>query len=161
METKEKLTIQEIEQLCLAYIDCHLSRFQEKELELVLLCSDLTSPIIDEVRDLMGLSTLMAIPTSKVNNINKSKLIFFKYSGIAACIAVIVLFSSYFFIKSTHREMTPEIYVYADGKVLTGYAAQAVVRETENETMNMFRSILEDVEDQQRLNNQYINDLIN
>ncbi len=57
--------------------------------------------------------------------------------------------------------MTPEIYVYADGKVLTGYAAQAVVMETENETMNMFRSILEDVEDQQRLNNQYINDLIN
>ncbi len=161
METiKEHLTLQEIEQLCQAYIDCHLSRLQEKELELVLLCSELTSPIITEVRTLMGLTTLMPITQLKNNNIKKAKLRLFKYTSIAACVAIIALCSGYFFRVRQPIEETRDVYACVDGKLLTGYAAQAVVNKTEEETMNMFRSIIEDAECEQRLSEQYMNSII-
>lgn len=160
METTENLTFQEIEQLCYAYMDCQLSKQQEKELELVLLCSDLTSPIIAEVRALMGVSTLMAITNTQTKVIKKAKPQIFKYSGIAACIATLVLCSVYFFRSTNSTEITGDVYVCVDGKVLTGHTAQIVVDATEQQTMNMFQSIIEDVEYEKRLSEQYINSII-
>lgn len=160
MEIKENLTYHEIEQLCQAYMDCQLSKRQEKELELVLLCSDFTSPIIAEVRALMGLSTLMAITNPKAKVVKKAKPQIFKYSGIAACIATIALCTGYFFRSTSSTEITGDVYVCVDGKVLTGHTAQIVVDNTEQETMNMYRSIIEDVENEQRLSEQYMNSII-
>lgn len=157
MEINENLTYHEIEQLCQAYMDCQLSKRQEKELELVLLSSDLTSPIIAEVRALMGLSTLMAITNPKAKVVKPQ---IFKYSGIAACIATIALCAGYFFRSTSSTEITGDVYVCVDGKVLTGHTAQIVVDDTEQETMNMFRSIIEDVENEQRLSEQYMNSII-
>lgn len=161
MEPKEKLTIQEIEQLCQAYIDCQLSRLQEKELELVLLCSDLTSPIIAEIRTLMGLSTLMSTANSNAKAIKKVKPPVFRYIGIAVSIVIIAVCTGYFFRISRPTEITPDVYACVDGKVMTGYAAQIVVNATEQETMNMFRSIIEDVEYEQCLSEQYMNSIMN
>lgn len=158
METKEMLTLQEIEQLCQAYLDCHLSRLQEKELELVLLCTDHTAPIISETRSIMGLSALMSHP--KANAITKTKWRLFKYAGIAACVAMIVISSRYYFMDSKSSAYGRDVYVSVDGKELTGYVAQTVIKDTEEETMNMFRSIIKDAEDEQRLSEQYMNDII-
>lgn len=158
METKEILTIQEIEQLCQAYLDCCLSRQQEKELELVLLCTDYTTPIISETRSIMGLSTL--ISHYKTNVIKKTKPRIFKYAGIAACVATIALSLLYILLDSQPIEDVNEVYVFVDGKELTGYVAQTVSNETEEETMNMYRSIIKEVEDEQRLSEQYMNDII-
>lgn len=160
MEISENLTYHEIEQLCQAYMDCQLSKRQEKELELVLLCSDLTSPIIAEVRALMGVSTLIAITNPKAKVVKKAKPQIFKYSGIAACIATITLCVGYFFRSTSFTEITGDVYVCVDGKVLTGHTAQIVVDNTEQETMNMYRSIIEDVENEQRLSEQYMNSII-
>lgn len=160
MEINENLTYHEIEQLCHAYLDCQLSKRQEKELELVLLCSDFTSPIIAEVRALMGLSTLMAMTNPKAKVVKKAKPQIFKYSGIAACIATIALCAGYYFSSTSSTEINGDVYVCVDGKVLTGHTAQIVVNNTEHETMNMFRSIIEDVENEQRLSEQYMNSII-
>ena len=157
METNEKLTYQEIEQLCQAYMDCQLSRLQEKELELVLLCSDLNSPIIAEVRALMGLSTLMAITNPETKVIKKAKPRVLKYSGIAACIAIILLCTGYLFRVTRSTEINGDVYVCVDGKVLTGQTAQIVARDTELETMNIYRSIIESTEHEQRVSEQYMN----
>ena len=55
-----KLTFQEIEQLCVLYMDCRLSVLEETELQYVLGKLPYSSPCIDEVRMLMG----MEVPKS-------------------------------------------------------------------------------------------------
>lgn len=158
METKEMLTLQEIEQLCRAYLDCSLSRLQEKELEFVLLCSDLTTPIITETRSVMGLSALMA--HTKTNVIKKTKRRILKYTGIAACIAMIAISAGYYFKRPQPAAHGHDVYVCIDGKELTGRVAQTIVDDTEEETMNMFRSIIDDAENERRLSEQCINAII-
>lgn len=158
METKEMLTLQEIEQLCQAYLDCRLSRLQEKELELVLLCSNYTTAIISETRSLMGLTALLTHP--KANSIKKTKHHVFKYAGIAACFATITIGITYYFHSSQRYVQGQDVYVCVDGKELTGYVAQTIINDTEEETMNMFRDIIKDAENEQRLSEQYINSII-
>ncbi len=158
MERKEKLTIQEVELLCQAYIDCHLSLKQEKELELILLASDLSSPLITEARALMGMSTLMSLRAHKDDNIKKNKLPLFKYSAIAACFAIIMVCAGYFYFVSLPNKEDYDVYACVDGKILTGHEAQTIVNETEKETMRMYRSIIEEAEAEQRITEQYINE---
>lgn len=158
MDTKERFTLQEIEQLCRAYMDCRLTRLQEKELELILLYCDLTSPIIAEVRVLMGLSTLMAVVKPKA--IKSAKLRVLKYISFAACIASVIVCVWIFFNNTDTIDETHGIYACVDGEILSGCVAQTIVNEVEKESMNMFRSIVEDVEEEQRFSEQYMNDII-
>lgn len=160
MKANEELTLQEIELLCQAYIDCHLTRLQEKELELVLLCSDLTSPVIAEVRSLMGLTTLMSMAHTDAIDTKRVKPRVFRYAGIAASVAIIAMCAVSFMISRFAAGPVGDVYACVDGKVLTGNEAQSVVNDTEEETMNMFRSIIEETEDEQSLSEQYMNSLI-
>lgn len=160
METKETLTPQEIEQLCRAYLSCRLSLLQEKELELVLLCSDLDSPIVREVRRQMSLTTLMADTHPAVKHMKKTKPRLFRYTGTAASIGVAAVCSMCLFLTFHTTDMVSDVYVCSDGKVLTGHLAQTVAMNTEEETMNMFKAILEDVQHEQRLTEQYMNSVI-
>lgn len=57
-----KLTLQETEQLCRLYMDCNLSVLEETELQYVLGKVPYSSPCIDEVRMLMGITI---VPESK------------------------------------------------------------------------------------------------
>ena len=62
MNDKDNLTLAELEMLAQAYLDCKLSRLQEKELEYVLMSCGLSSPLIDEVRECMALSPQESLP---------------------------------------------------------------------------------------------------
>lgn len=55
-EQDVKLTLQETEQLCRLYMDCGLTVLEETELQYVLGKLPYSSPCIDEVRMLMGLT---------------------------------------------------------------------------------------------------------
>ncbi len=55
-EQDVKLTLQETEQLCRLYMDCRLTVLEETELQYVLGKLPYSSPCIDEVRILMGLT---------------------------------------------------------------------------------------------------------
>lgn len=161
MSTKEKLTIQELEQLSQAYMDCRLSILQERDLELVLLSSDVSSPLIDEARGLMGLENSMAILS--VNGIKHKKCVrmrFFKYVGIAAAIAIATIFSLVYLRPTTTTKNSPEIYVYVDGEVLSGEMAQTIVRETEDLSMEMFNSAIDEAESEQLYSTEYMNSII-
>lgn len=63
-----KLTLQETEQLCRLYMDCRLTVLEETELQYVLGKMPYSSPCIDEVRMLMGVS----IPQKDINTSKKS-----------------------------------------------------------------------------------------
>lgn len=161
MDNNEKLTLQELEQLSQAYMDCRLSRLQEKELELVLLCSEFSSPIIDAVRDIMGVTAQMtSCPSAEITHEEKRKTRFFKYAGIAATIAVIVVCGVAFFRSIQYSAQSSDTYVCVDGKVMNQYAAQSIAAETEEESMEMLRSVVEEAENEQRLAAQYMNSLI-
>lgn len=160
MNIKETLTLQELEELSQAYMDCRLSRLEEEELELVLLCSDLTSPILDEVRGVMGLTArLTACKASESIRKKSGGLRVFRYAGIAAAIAVVSVCAIGYLRGSDQSKDAPEVYVCVDGEVLSGYVAQTIVSETEEESMNMLRSVIEDAENEQRLTTQYMNSL--
>ena len=58
--TNERLSVTELEELCQLYLDCRLTRLQEQELHLVLLDQDVHSPLIDEVRGMMGFELRMS-----------------------------------------------------------------------------------------------------
>lgn len=87
MNDKDNLTLAELEMLAQAYLDCKLSRLQEKELEYVLMSCGLSSPLIDEVRECMALSTLIASgkPAKKKRNIIRWVA--------AACVGAIAIFA--------------------------------------------------------------------
>lgn len=55
-EHDAKLTLQETEQLCRLYMDCRLTVLEETELQYVLGKLPYSSPCIDEVRMLMGIT---------------------------------------------------------------------------------------------------------
>lgn len=59
-----KLTLQETEQLCRLYMDCRLTVLEETELQYVLGKVPYSSPRIDEVRMLMGISLPMNVKES-------------------------------------------------------------------------------------------------
>lgn len=84
-QVDDKLTLQEIEQLCSMYIDCDLSVFEETELKYLLTQVDYHSPLIDEVRQIMAIDSYIS-DKSYVKANKKKKHIFSlwpKYISIA------------------------------------------------------------------------------
>ncbi len=156
MEYIDNLSLQETEQLCKAYMDCRLTQLQEKELELVLLCSEWTSPIIEEVRDVMGMTAHIVASTSGSEQERRGVHRFLRYATIAASIAVIVTCSVYFFHFAESASTDNEVYACIDGKVLTGVTAQAIVEDIETETMNTFKDIIEQADAEQRTSQQFL-----
>ena len=47
------LSVKELEELCRLYLDCRLTRLQERELHYVLLHTEASTELIDEVRGMM------------------------------------------------------------------------------------------------------------
>lgn len=96
MNTDEiKITVQELEVLCRLYMDCKLSVLEEKELEYILSRTDLTSPLIEEVRAVMSVNLTSAVSAIK----NKKQIFNWRMiTRVAASVAVGVcllnLFSS-------------------------------------------------------------------
>lgn len=161
MSTKEKLTIQELELLSQAYIDSSLSIIQERDLEIVLLFSDISSPIIDEARELMGLTTRMAVLSANESKRKKRvRLCFLKYTAIAAAIGIVAIISIGHFSRTTTAKDYPEIYVCVDGEVMSGEKAQTIVSETEDLSMAMLKSVIEEAENDQRFCTEYMNSII-
>lgn len=119
-----KLTLQETEQLCRLYMDCKLSVLEETELQYVLGKLPYSSPCIDEVRMLMGLS----LKRSKIRKSVSSpylRRIMALTIGIAASIALLIGFFGY----DPESHNTPDNYIiaYENGHRLSRHQAEAAV----------------------------------
>lgn len=109
------LTLHETEQLCRLYMDCRLTVVEETELQYVLGKLPYSSPCIDEVRTLMGLSIR---PVSGKSAKRKFRLTTARrVLGIAASITVLIAVAVSLYNNRTATE--PEeagVYVaYANG----------------------------------------------
>lgn len=128
-EQDNRLTLQETEQLCEFFMDCKLSVLQENELRYVLSQIDYHSPLIDDVRKLMGIELSAfdkSVPGSqRINKRWRTKKI--AYFSIAASIAIIVCLGVGFLHHTTpdftstpgHTSPTPEYIAYVDGQQLS------------------------------------------
>jgi len=110
-----KLTLQETEQLCRLYMDCRLTVLEETELQYVLGKMPYSSPCIDEVRMLMGVSIPMKAKVSskkRSGRFNRKMVI-----GIAA--SVTILFTAglaLFSIWTVNDNDSQNVYIaYANG----------------------------------------------
>ena len=81
------LTLQETEQLCRLYMDCKLTVLEETELQYVLVKLPYSSPCIDEVRVMMGVS----IPDYAEKSVKKRSGRFRRRAAVAIAASVAVL----------------------------------------------------------------------
>ena len=125
MKTIESLTLNELEQLAQAYLDCRLTRLEEKELELVLVSSLLSSPTINEAREQMALTSLMAESHSRRRVAKRSVI---RFGSIAACLAALIIGGT-MLIAPTEPQVS--YYVCINGQELHGEAAKRYALETE------------------------------
>lgn len=127
-EQDAKLTLTEIEQLCHLYMECRLNVLEETELQYVLTQVVFHSPLIDDVRGIMGITQTVAAG----KKVTRRKLSFRKrmvYTGIAASIALLLGIGLTFFHTSSSRQDVSESYyiAYADGQRLDDEAAKAKI----------------------------------
>ena len=125
MKTIESLTLNDLEQLAQACLDCQLTRLEEKELELVLASSPLSSPSIDEAREQMALTSLMAASHSRRR---MAKRRFLRFGSIAACLAALIIGGT---LMTAPTEPQVSYYVCINGQELHGEAAKRYALETE------------------------------
>lgn len=119
-----KLTLQETEQLCRLYMDCKLSVLEETELQYVLGKLPYSSPCIDEVRMLMGLS-LKRSKIRKTVSPPYLRRILTLTIGMAASIALLIGF----FGSGSKSHNAPDNYIvaYENGHRLSRHQAEAAV----------------------------------
>lgn len=117
-ESELNLTIEELETLCNLYMECKLTPLEEVELEFVLQNTNLQSPLITDVKKIMGLEEFKFIKSISQTRRNFRKNKWIKLiPGIAASILIMALVSSYI-ISSYQISSSPEtIYcrVYSNG----------------------------------------------
>ncbi len=119
-ERDNRLTLQEAEQLCRLYMDCRLSVFEEAELQYVLGKLPFSTPCIDEVRTIMGISGAVR-PVGSLRKKRRSPFIrspFFR--AVAASLAIglgigLPLLSHHYEKEDEHID----VYIaYAGGEIL-------------------------------------------
>lgn len=130
------LTLEELEALAQAYLDCRLTRLEEKELELVLMSGGFSTPLIDEARETMGLTTAVAqVPQPKEVKA-RPRLLWLRISVAAACLALAVV-TGYRLGRSGVGEETAEVIVYVDGQRLSPDLAEVEAMKTQVMCMAM------------------------
>ncbi len=156
-EQDVKLTLQETEQLCRLYMDCKLSVLEETELQYVLGKLAYTSPCIDEVRMLMGL-TISKEP-NKSSKINPG--FWRRRSAISIAASFLLIAGIALFRNQSLNEQSPsEMYIaYADGHKVS---QEQTIRQVEADmkTAEEFLNHIEKLESQeQRMVDNFINQL--
>lgn len=144
----EKLSIEELNCLCEAYLECRLSRLQEKELEYVLSASDASTPAIDEARLSMRIET--ARQSMPVRHTRRRP--WFKWMSAAAAVAVMAV------ITVSYLDYRSENYlkVYVNGVELRGGEARMAAAEIERDCMAEMKRMMTE---SQQINSENINTL--
>lgn len=144
-----KLTLLETEQLCRLYMDCRLSVLEETELQYVLGKLTYTSPCIDEVRMLMGISIsekALKSSTNKTRFWRSKAAISIAASFTILLIAGITLFRN----QSINEQSSSEMYIaYVDGHKV---GQEQTIRQVEADmkTAEEFLNHIEELESQEQ-----------
>lgn len=167
MSTENDFTLEELERLSKAYLECKLSRLQEKELELVLYCTGKSSPVIDEVRRTMGFISLISEAQAKsvaskfLRHKRKRAWKFIVAVACASILAVSAVFVGLVLRRPGNIPTHDTISVFVDGRELTGEMARTTAINTQNFSMEMLNSVLDDADRVQNQSVENMNEIIN
>lgn len=157
-EQYDKLTLHETEQLCRLYMDCRLSVLEETELQYVLSRVDYHSPVIDDVRGIMGITRanggVRTVQPKPIRRYRLSKRLL--YPGIAASIAIIFSLGIVMFHgASTRPEPEHSYYIaYAGGRRLNDDAARQQIEADKKKAEAFFKKMSElEARDRQLIDN--------
>lgn len=155
MRTRDdKLIFQETEELCRLYMDCSLSVAEETELLYVLTKIEYHSPLIDDVRNLMGVElSISEKPFIKAESSSKKNFRKWKvYTNVAASISLLFCIGLYFFnIGSSENKSSQPYYIaYANGQRLSNEAAKIQIEE-QRKAADDFIKEMSELEAQERL----------
>lgn len=118
-----RLTMHETEQLCRLYMDCQLTVLEETELQYVLGKLPYSSPCIDEVRALMGISVPESVKRSSKKRFGR----FYVRTvlDIAASIAILFAVGAFLFLDRDipGNDNVNYIAAYSQGRKLNGTEA--------------------------------------
>lgn len=159
----DKFALEELEALAQAYLECRLSKFQEKELELILLSEDnpsgLHSPILDEVRETMKFTSLLAEEAPLKPKHNRFWKLRFRWIEAVACIALIIGIALHFTIPGD--EVTPHsntcIEVYSNGRCLPPDEAEKKAAETQKLCMELLNKTVSNAQEAEKQSMRLIN----
>lgn len=132
-----ELTRDELDALAKMYLDCRLSRLEERELELLLAETGESSEAIDEARLLMGLCTAMAAVMPR----RKARRPWERLAGVAASVAVVCAVATTFLTQGDNAPHTAcaaaeTITVYVDGEYVSDpVRAYTIAEETMHNSM--------------------------
>lgn len=158
-EQDEKLTLQETEQLCRLYMDCRLSVLEETELQYVLGKLPYSSPCINEVRLVMGLT----IPHETFKTKKKAFGFLRNRTAISIAASFTVLFVTGIALlhnQSASEQSPTGLYTaYADGHKVSQEQAVRQVK-SDMETADEFLNHIAELEAQeQRMVDNFINQI--
>lgn len=157
MDTQENLTLEELNQLAMAYLDCRLSRLQEKELEYVLSCSKYSSPAIDEVRSMMAVSTLMSATVAKHRaRRSKYRSTLLRVGGMVACM-LLLLGVAVSLNKNVNDAEAVDLCVYVNGEKFSGETAGDIAYMEEATCMALLEDVIKETAYIESQSIQYIN----
>lgn len=155
-----KLTLQETEQLCRLYMDCRLTVLEETELQYVLGKLPYSSPCIDEVRMLMGVSSIpmnvKADSKRKIEWLNRKMVI-----GIAASITLLFAVGLTIFNNRVINDNdSSSVYIaYANGQELSQELSVSQVKSDMAQADEFLRHIAQlEAQEQEQVEN-FINQI--
>lgn len=177
MNNYDKLTLQELEELARAYLDCRLSRLQEKELELVLTSlspGEASSPVIDEARETMAVASMIeasekferkqAPESSKKRGIVRTMQQSLRWSAVAAAVAIIAGTALLFHDRQTDYNSllaNERVYVIVDGEVITGERAQRIAAESMAASLAESAAEIREITEMEQSNEEFKESIIN
>lgn len=128
------LTVEELDALSKAYLECRLTKLEEKELELVLLSCNASSPIIDEARETMS-ATAEFEKTAPKRELPVFKTVRFTRAAAAVGFIMVMTFAVALFRKNVgNTENATDSFavaVYVDGERLSHEKAACKAAETQ------------------------------
>ncbi len=135
------LSLAELDSLSRAYLDCRLTKLEEKELQLVLMSTNFSSPAIDEARETMGVTTVMESLAAPAPKRVRRRPAWLKWCAAAACIALAVGVAVNL-PQSDRRMPDTSVIVYVDGHKLDNDEAARKASETQARCMAMLEHTL-------------------
>ncbi len=155
------LTQAETEELCQLYLDCKLSVGEETELQYVLEKLPYASPVIDNVRALMGIQAAAALKLSpKSDRAKRRREWNIRWAvGIAASVAILLGVSLKVASDFDHNSSDDAVYIaYSNGVRLTGDQMMAQI-EHDNAKAEAFMKRMDEIEaEETRICNEFFND---
>ena len=150
----EELTLQELEELSRAYLDCRLSRAEEKELELLLLSTPISTPILREARNAMGIESLLAaVPAG---HRRRYRCLF----RAAACAAILVASAVMIHLARQPAAGGDYVCVVVDGHELAVDQAARAAAEIQRNSMAMLSEAMQEASADQTASLSTMNEII-